>query len=158
MFFLVLKLSFLELTTQFAAFLVPCSYRRCFLLGKLGVDLSIICNGTESRPPSCIACNSAICVASSISDINFLTTVVPEAMFAHMKLIAPVQPIAFPRRFVFVSDNLLNVLEDKHLSVRKAQSELGLSTQHLQVETFLSNLCEPQLLKAPKPYRATTVV
>ena len=61
---LVLQLSFLELTTQFAAFLLLCSYCSCFLLGKLGVGLSIICNGSESRPPFCIACNSAICAAS----------------------------------------------------------------------------------------------
>ena len=54
---------------------------------------------------------SAICVASSTSNIIFLATVIPEAMFAHLKLIAPVQPIAFPRRLVFVSDNLPNVLK-----------------------------------------------
>ena len=41
----------------------------------------------------------------------FLATVVPEAVLAHLKHIAPVQPIVFPRRFVFVSDNLPNVLK-----------------------------------------------
>ena len=50
----------------------------------------------------------------------FLVAVVPEAMLAHLKHIAPVQPVAFPRRFVFVSDNLPECPEDKHLSVRKA--------------------------------------
>ena len=64
----------------------------------------------------------------------FLVAVGPEAVLAHLKHIALVQPVVFPRRFVFVSDNLPNV------SVRKAQSELGLSAQHLQVETFLSSL------------------
>ena len=41
----------------------------------------------------------------------FLATVVPEAMLAHLKHIAPVQPVAFPRRFVFVRDNLPDVLK-----------------------------------------------
>ena len=47
-----------------------CSYGSCFLLGKLGVGLSIICNGSGSRPQFCIACNSATCTASSTSDIT----------------------------------------------------------------------------------------
>ena len=41
----------------------------------------------------------------------FLVAVVPEAMLAHLKHIAPVQPVAFPRRLVFVSDNLPYVLK-----------------------------------------------
>ena len=41
----------------------------------------------------------------------FLVAVVPEAMLAHLKHIAPVQPVAFPRRFGFVKDNLPDVLK-----------------------------------------------
>ena len=41
----------------------------------------------------------------------FLVAVVPEAMLAHLKHIALVQPVAFRRRFVFVSDNPPNVLK-----------------------------------------------
>ena len=41
----------------------------------------------------------------------FLATVAPEAVLAHLKHVARVQPVAFPRRFVFVSDNLPNVLK-----------------------------------------------
>ena len=41
----------------------------------------------------------------------FLATVAPEVVLAHLKHIARVQPVAFPRRFVFVSDNLPNVLK-----------------------------------------------
>ena len=70
----------------------------------------------------------------------FLVAVVPEAMLAHLKHIAHVQPGAFPQSFGFVRGQPARCPEDKHLSVRKAQSELGLSTQHLQVETFLSSL------------------
>ena len=41
----------------------------------------------------------------------FLATVVPVAVLAHLQHFAPAQPVAFPRRFVFVSDNLPNVLK-----------------------------------------------
>ena len=140
MFFLVLQLSFLELTTQFAAFLLLCSYCSCFLLGKLGVGLSIICNGSESRPPFCIACNSAICAASFTSDITLPCCSGSRSQACSLETHCSCTASCISPTFRVCQGQPARCPEEKHLSVRKAQSELGLSTQHLQVETFLSSL------------------
>ena len=73
--------------------------------------LCIICNGSGSRPQFCIACNSATCAASSTSDITLPCYSGSRSHACSLETHCSCTASCISRRFVFVSDNLPNVLK-----------------------------------------------